>query len=91
MKKQPNGLYATRILSGYSVEEVAHLMGVSIQAIYRWESGESNPNGMQFLKLLRLYNASMDDLYLDMVRKIDREVSARQRAFARKKHIQKKR
>jgi transcriptional regulator with XRE-family HTH domain len=85
MKKQPNGLYATRVLSGFSVEKVVYLMGVSIQTIYRWESGKSSPNGMQFLKLLRIYSASMDDLYLDMVRKMDRDIAARQRAFARKK------
>ena len=47
---------------GYSQEALAEKMGVSRQAISKWERGESTPDTDTLIELAKLYNASLDEL-----------------------------
>lgn len=51
-----------RKLGGLSQEEVAEKIGVSRQALAKWEAGETLPDIEKCLKLAQLYNVSLDDL-----------------------------
>ena len=46
----------------YSQEEVAEKIGVSRQAVAKWESGETIPDILNCDALARLYNVSVDNL-----------------------------
>ena len=66
MKKQSNlislNLSALRQYHKYSQEEVAEKIGVSRQAVAKWESGETVPDILNCDALAKLYNVSIDDL-----------------------------
>ena len=66
MKKQSNlislNLSALRQYHTYSQEEVAEKIGVSRQAVAKWESGETVPDILNCDALAKLYNVSIDDL-----------------------------
>lgn len=66
MKKQSNlvslNLSALRQYHKYSQEEVAEKIGVSRQAVAKWESGETVPDIPNCDALAKLYNVSIDDL-----------------------------
>jgi len=47
---------------GYSQEEVAERVGVSRQAVTRWEAGETVPDLPNCLALAELYGVLLDDL-----------------------------
>ena len=47
---------------GYSQEELADAIGVSRQAVSKWERGESSPDTDNLIELARLYHISLDDL-----------------------------
>lgn len=51
-----------RKVNKFSIEDVAEKIGVSRQAISRWESGESIPDIINCDALAELYNISLDDL-----------------------------
>ena len=65
MKKQSNlislNLSALRQYHKYSQEEVAEKIGVSRQAVAKWESGETVPDILNCDALAKLYNVSIDD------------------------------
>jgi len=46
----------------FSQEEVAEKIGVSRQAVAKWESGETMPDMFNCMALSKLYNVSLDDL-----------------------------
>lgn len=46
----------------FSQEEVAERIGVSRQAVAKWESGETIPDLPNSAKLAELYDVSLDDL-----------------------------
>jgi len=46
----------------FSQEEVAERIGVSRQAVAKWESGDTMPDIINCMALARLYNVSLDDL-----------------------------
>ncbi len=50
---------------GYSQEEVAEKLGVSRQAVSKWERGESSPDTENLIGLAKLYSTSLDELLLD--------------------------
>ena len=64
MKKQSNlislNLSALRQYHKYSQEEVAEKIGVSRQAVAKWESGETVPDILNCDALAKLYNVSID-------------------------------
>lgn len=66
MKKQSNlisqNLSSLRQYYKYSQEEVAEKIGVSRQAVAKWESGETTPDILNCDALCKLYNVSVDDL-----------------------------
>ena len=66
MKMQKNNiahnLTTLRQLNKYTQEDVAEQIGVSRQAVAKWESGESMPDIVNCDALAQLYNVELDDL-----------------------------
>lgn len=58
-------LILLRKRSGMSQEDLAYEMGVSRQAVSKWESGQSMPDIDKLLLLSRLYNVTTDYLLKD--------------------------
>lgn len=55
-------LQTLRRLSGLSQEAIAEQIGVSRQALAKWENGETVPDVEKCQKLAQLYNVTLDDL-----------------------------
>ena len=51
--------------AGWSQEELAHQLGVSRQAVSKWESVSSIPDLDKILRLSQLFEVSTDYLLLD--------------------------
>ena len=51
-----------RRVSGLSQEKAAEAVGVTRQALAKWESGETTPDILHSDKLAELYDVSLDDL-----------------------------
>lgn len=50
--------------AGYSQEQLAEMLGISRQAISKWESGQGNPDLDNLTKLTEIYAVSADYLLL---------------------------
>lgn len=57
-----NRLYELRKQHGYSQDELADMLGVSRQAVSKWERSESSPDTDNLIALARLYSVSLDEL-----------------------------
>lgn len=57
-------LQALRKKAGYSQEQVAEMLGLSRQAISKWESGQGKPEIDNIVKLTEIYNVSADYILL---------------------------
>lgn len=57
-------LQELRKKAGYSQEQVAEMLGISRQAISKWESGQGNPEIDNVVKLTEIYNVSADYILL---------------------------
>lgn len=55
-------LYNHRKKAGLSQEELAEKIGVSRQAVSKWERDESSPDTNNLIALAKLYNISLDEL-----------------------------
>lgn len=55
-------LSTLRRASGLSQEKAAEAVGVTRQALAKWESGETTPDVLHCDKLAELYGVSLDDL-----------------------------
>lgn len=55
-------LFTLRKMRGMSQEEVAEKVGVSRQALSKWESGETVPDMERCMELAKIYGVSLDDL-----------------------------
>lgn len=55
-------LKARRISRGFTQEYVAEALGVSRQAVSKWENGTSEPSTANLMALARLYGLSVDEL-----------------------------
>ena len=55
-------LAAIRREQGYSQEELAERLGLSRQAVSKWERAESSPDTGNLIALAKLYSVSLDDL-----------------------------
>ena len=53
-------LQELRKKAGYSQEQVAEMLGISRQAISKWESGQGNPEIDNVIKLTEIYDVSAD-------------------------------
>ncbi len=74
-----------RRAKGYSQEALAHELGLSRQAVSKWERAESSPDTENLIALARLYGVSLDDLLnvdADIVDDIAFEKAERARADA---------
>ena len=58
-------LVVLRKTKSITQEEFAKSVGVSRQAVYKWESGQSYPEVMALLKIKELFGVSIDDLLDD--------------------------
>ena len=59
-----NRLVELRRARGYSQEALAAALGVSRQAVSKWERAESAPDTDNIIALARLYGTSLDELLL---------------------------
>lgn len=57
-----NRLYELRKQHGYSQDELADMLGVSRQAVSKWERSESSPDTDNLIALAKLYDVSLDEL-----------------------------
>jgi len=57
-----NRLVELRKKNGYSQEELAEKLGLSRQAVSKWERAESSPDTDNLICLAKLYDISLDDL-----------------------------
>ena len=57
-----NRLAKLRKEKGYSQEELAEKLGLSRQAVSKWERAESSPDTDTLICLAKLYNVSLDEL-----------------------------
>lgn len=57
-------LYTFRKNSGLSQEELAEKIGVSRQAVSKWERGEASPDTENLILLAKTYGVSLDELIL---------------------------
>ena len=48
--------------NGWSQEELAEQLGVSRQAVSKWESGASDPSTTNLIALAKLYGVAAEDL-----------------------------
>ena len=60
-------LAAMRREKGYSQEELANRLGLSRQAVSKWERAESSPDTGNLIALADLYGVTLDDLANDEV------------------------
>ena len=58
-------LVKLRKRSGITQEEFAKAVGVSRQAVYKWECGQSYPEVAKLIEIKALFNISIDDLLDD--------------------------
>lgn len=59
-----NRLVELRRQHGYSQESLAFRLGVSRQAVSKWERAESSPDTDNLIALAKLYGVSLDELLL---------------------------
>ena len=57
-----NRLAKLRKEKGYSQEELAEKLGLSRQAVSKWDRAESSPDTDNLICLAKLYNVSLDEL-----------------------------
>lgn len=57
-----NRLQQLRKINGYSQDALAERLGISRQAISKWERAESSPDTDNLIALADLYNMTLDDL-----------------------------
>lgn len=69
-----NRLVKLRKDNGFTQEQLAEALGISRQAVSKWERAESSPDTDNLICLAKLYNMSLDDL-LNTSKIIDKEDS----------------
>ena len=74
-----------RKLKGLTQDEFASAVGVSRQAVYKWESGQSYPEVPKLLEMKLLFGISLDDLLDENYEVILPEKTKRRRVSAEKK------
>lgn len=60
--------------AGYSQEQVAEMLGLSRQAISKWENGQVNPEIDNIIKLTEIYGVSADYILLGVENRIHAHV-----------------
>ena len=62
IKSLGEALKARRTQRGFTQEYVAEALGVSRQAVSKWENGSSEPSTANLMALAKLYGLSVDEL-----------------------------
>lgn len=62
VKSLSEALKARRTAAGYTQEYVAEALGVSRQAVSKWENGTSEPSTANLMALAKLYGLTVDEL-----------------------------
>lgn len=57
-------LQVLRKKANYTQEQVSDMLGISRQAISKWESGQGKPEVDNIIKLMEIYNVSADYILL---------------------------
>jgi len=74
--------------AGYSQESLADKLGVSRQAVSKWERSESSPDTNNLIALAKLYEVSLDDLlYVDDVIEDDIAFETQDRAPKKEEEV----
>ncbi len=81
-------LVKLRKLKGITQDEFASAVGVSRQAVYKWESGQSYPEVSKLLEIKALFNISIDDLLDDSYEVVLPEKSKKKLSAARRRAIE---
>lgn len=76
-----------RKLKGLTQDEFAAAVGVSRQAVYKWESGQSYPEVPKILEMKLLFGISIDDL-LDESFEVVLPEKTKKRRISREKKIE---
>ena len=78
--KIANNLVELRKKNGLSQEELADKLGLSRQAVSKWERAESSPDTDNLICLAKLYNVSLDELLNtdETIEEISREVKEKE-------------
>ena len=77
-------LIVLRKNKGLTRDDFAKAVGVSRQAVYKWENGTSYPEVPKLLEIKALYGISLDDLFDDSFEVAVPEKKKRKRAVASK-------
>ena len=64
--------------NGWSQEELAEQMGISRQAVCKWEGAQSIPDINKLIQLSRLFNVSMDYLLKDEMEEVEYDTTSLQ-------------
>ena len=81
-------LVKLRKLRGITQDEFASAVGVSRQAVYKWESGQSYPEVSKLMEIKVLFNISIDDLLDDSYEVILPEKKKKRLSSSQKKAIE---
>lgn len=65
---------STREAKGFTQEEAARKIGVSVKTVYRWEAGESDPQ-TGHLSGLRVGLGLSDTEFLSIIKQLQKEAS----------------
>lgn len=68
-------LQELRKKAGYSQEQVAEMLGLSRQAISKWESGQGKPDIENIIKITEIYHVSADYILLGAEQNIKNSAS----------------
>ena len=67
-------LQKLRRKNGYSQEQTAELLGISRQAVSKWESGQGKPDLDNLVRLTEIYNTSADYILLGTEKNMETSV-----------------
>ena len=62
-KEFSKNLRQLRLEKKLTQEQLAGILGVSVQSVSRWECGNTLPDVMLLPEIARLYGVTVDDLY----------------------------
>ena len=82
-------LVKLRKLKGITQDEFASAVGVSRQAVYKWESGQSYPEVSKLIEMKLLFGISIDDLLDESYEVVLPEKKVRRKRAAKPEAVEK--